>query len=66
MSSSMRRFIVVEDLVRIIFKELISVWLQLMCDGDDHTCSELEILYLFLFFFFVFTRRNSLGVDLGT
>jgi hypothetical protein len=42
-----RRYVLVEDIVRIIFEELASEWLQSMWDSNDDRHSKMiKILYL--------------------
>jgi 6-pyruvoyl-tetrahydropterin synthase len=47
MVSHVIRYVLVENIVKIIFEELDSEWLQSIWDNDDDTCSKMiEILYL--------------------
>lgn len=49
MVSYVIRYVLVKDIVRIIFVELDSEWLQRMWDSDNDTLSEMiEILYLII------------------
>jgi hypothetical protein len=51
MVSPLRRYVLVDDIVSIIFEELDSKWLQSMWDSDGDTCREMiKIFYLIYLF----------------
>jgi hypothetical protein len=51
MVSPLRRYVLVDDIVSIIFEELDSKWLQSMWDSDGDTRREMiKILYLIYLF----------------